>query len=145
MQCLGAYDFGPSNIDFTQPVTVTIPYNFTGTEDVVLAYWYNSLTDELSQQGITDVTTIIVSSSLHALRFNTTHFTPFYIFLGDADDSGDADAVVTGGGGGGGGCSMSPDSQASVVEMLLPYIGLTIAMVILKLRDRRKRKTCNMA
>ncbi|MBA7468865.1 hypothetical protein ES707_04121 [subsurface metagenome] len=137
MQCLGAYDFGPSNIEFTQPVTVTIPYSFTGTEDVALAYWYNSLTDELSQQGITNVTTITVSSTVHALRFNTTHFTPFYVFLGSVAASSIA-------GGGGGGCSMSPDCQASAAELLLPYIGLTAAMVVLKLRDRRKRKARNI-
>jgi hypothetical protein len=138
MQCLGAYDFGPSNIEFSQPVTVTIPYNFTGPEDSALAYWYNSLTDALSQQGITDVETIKVSPSLHALRFKTTHFTPFYIFL----VSGAAGAAASGGGGGG--CSMSPDSQASVVELILPYIGLTVAMVVLKMRDRRKRKALNI-
>ncbi|MDH4239472.1 MAG: hypothetical protein OEW48_07905, partial [Phycisphaerae bacterium] len=141
-QCLGAYDFGPSNLEFSRPVTVIIPYNFTGSEDVALAYWYNSLTDEFSQQGITDVESIEISPTLHALRFKTTHFTPFYILLvsagaGAAGGSG-------GGGGGGGGCSMSPDSQASAVELLLPYIGLTMVMVVLKLKDRRKKKARNI-
>jgi hypothetical protein len=36
---------------------------------------------------------------------------------------------------------MSPDSQASIVEFLLPYIGLTVTMVVLKLRDRREKNT----
>jgi uncharacterized repeat protein (TIGR02543 family) len=136
-QCLGAYDFGPSSIEFSQPVTVIIPYNFTGSEDLALAYWYNSLTDELSQQGITDVETIEISQTLHALRFKTTHFTPFYVFLVPA-------GAVASGGGGGGGCSMSPDSQASAAELLLPYIGLTVMMVVLKLKDKRKRKARNI-
>lgn len=138
LQCLGAYDFGPSSIEFSQPVTIIIPYNFTGSEDLALAYWYNSLTDELSQQGITDVETIEISQTLHALRFKTTHFTPFYILLASTG------AAASGGGGGGGGCSMSPDSQASAVELLLPYIGLIVVMVVLKLQDKRKRKARNI-
>jgi len=137
---LGAYDFGPSGVEFSQPVTVIIPYKYTGSEDSALAYWYNSLIDEFSQQGITDVETILVSQTLHALRFKTTHFTPFYVFL----VSGAAGAAAGGGGGGGGGCSMSPNSQDSIVELLLPYIGLAVAMVVLKLKDRRKRKAPNI-
>ena len=135
--CLGAYDFGPSNIEFTGSVTVTIPYN--ATESATGVYWYNSLIDDFSQQGITDIETIIseLDPTVHALRFNTTHFTPFYIFLGTATTS----AAASGGGGGGGGCSMSPDSQASVMELLLPYTGLAAVMIVLKLKDKRKRKT----
>jgi hypothetical protein len=136
MQRLGAYDFGPSGIEFSQPVTVTIPYN--ATESATVAYWYNSLTDAFSQQGITDVETIVVSPTLHALRFKTTHFTPFYVFLVSAG------AAASGGGGGGGGCSMSPGSQASIVELLLPYLGLTVTMVALKLKDKRTKKARNI-
>ncbi len=137
MQCLGGYDFGPSGIEFSQPVTITIPYNYTGSEDSALAYWYNSLTEALSQNGITDVETIEISPTLHALRFKTTHFTPFYIFLGSAG----AVAGGSGGGGGGGGCSISRSSQGSVTEFLLPYIGLAVVMIILKQRDARNRKS----
>ena len=99
--------------------------------------WYNSLTDVLSQQGITDVETIEISSNLHALRFKTTHFTPFYVFLGSAG--------AAAGGGGGGGCSMSPNGQGSLVEFLLPYIGLTVVMTILKLQDKCKKKVRDIA
>jgi len=136
MPCLGAYDFGPSGIEFSQPVTVTIPYN--ATESATVTYWYNSLIDEFSQQGMTNVQIIEISSTLHlyAVRFETTHFTPFYVFLVSA---GGAAAS-----GGGGGCSMSPDSQAGAAELLLPYIGLAAAMVLMKLRDRRERKVRNI-
>jgi hypothetical protein len=135
----GVYEFGPSGMEFTKPVTITIPYEVSGSENVLYkAYWYNSLTNTLSQEGITNIQTIVTPSGLHALRFKTTHFSPFII-----------GGVLGGlggffGGGGGGGCSMSPDSQAGIVELLLPYIGLTMAMVILKLRDRRKRETGNI-
>jgi len=134
----GVYEFGPSGMEFTKPVTITIPYEVNGSENVSYkAYWYNSLTNTLSQQGITDVETIVISSNLHALRFKTTHFSPF--ILGGALVGG-----LLGGGGGGGGCSMSPNSQDGIAELLLPYIGLAVAMVVLKLRDRRKRKAHNI-
>jgi hypothetical protein len=140
-QCLGSYDFGPSGIQFSQPVTVTIPYTFSASGTLASAYWYNSLTGALSQQGITNVENLQISSTLYALRFETTHFTPCYLLGGstEADDGGSSSGG--GGGGGGGGCSISAGGEGSIVEFLLPYLGLTIVMVILKLRDRRNQKT----
>jgi hypothetical protein len=70
---------------------------------------------------------------LYALRFKTTHFTPFYLLLG-------AGAAAAGGGGGGGGCSISAGGEGNIVEFLLPYIGLAVVMAIIKLRDNRNRK-----
>jgi len=122
------YEFGPSGTTFSEPVTITIPYHASSLVSSPSAYWYNPLTGLYSQTGITDVEVIEISSGLYALRFKTTHFSGF----------------GGGGGGGGGGCSMSPNSQDSIVEPLLPYIGLAVAMVILKLRDRRKRKARNI-
>jgi hypothetical protein len=81
MQYLGSYDFGPSGMQFNQPVTVTIPYAASSSGKSALAYWYNSLTGLLSQQGITDVENLVISSDLYALRCRTTHFTPFYLLL----------------------------------------------------------------
>ncbi|GAJ20395.1 unnamed protein product, partial [marine sediment metagenome] len=41
----GVYEFGPSGMEFTKPVTITIPYEVNGSENVSYkAYWYNSLT-----------------------------------------------------------------------------------------------------
>ena len=131
------YEFGPSGATFSKPVTITIPYNATTLVSSPSAYWYNPLTGLYSQEGITDVEVIQISSGLYALRFKTTHFS---IFGG----GGSFDDIFGGGGGGGGGCSMSPDSQDSIAELLLPYIGLAVAMVVLKLRDRRKRKAHNI-
>jgi hypothetical protein len=140
-QCLGSYDFGPSGMQFSQPVTVTIPYTVSSSGTSASAYWYNSLTGALSQQGITDVENLQISSTLYALRFKTTHFTPFYLFLAGAVAAGSSSG---GGGGGGGGCSISAGGEADIVEFLLPYLGLTIVMVTLKLRDRRNQKTCGI-
>jgi hypothetical protein len=127
---LSSYDFGPSGIEFSRPVTVTIPYTVASSGASPSAYWYDSLTGALSQQGITDIEIIELSASLHALRFKTTHFTPFYVVA-------EAAAAAGGGGGGGGGCSMSPDGQSNAVEFLVPYLGLAVVMVVLRLRDAR--------
>ncbi len=124
------YEFGPSGTTFSKPVTITIPYNATSLVSSPSAYWYNPLTGLYSQEGITDVEVIQISSGLYALRFKTTHFSIF---------GGGGPFGLLGGGGGGGGCSMSLDSQASAVELLLPYIGLAVALGALNVRDRRRR------
>ena len=137
---LSSYDFGPSGIDFAQPVTITIPYSVAANGKTTTAYWYDSLTGELSQQGITNIETVELSPNLHALRFKTTHFTPFYV------GAAAAGAIAGGGGGGGGGgCSMSPAGAENAVDFIVPYIGLAVAMVILRLKDSRKRRSSNIA
>jgi len=93
-------------------------------------YWFNSLTGTLSQQGITNIRDIVISSTLHAVSFETMHFTPFYLLEGGA-------TVTLGGGGGGGGCSVSSGSEGNIVDFILPYVALTLFMLILKWRDRR--------
>jgi len=135
VQCLAAYDFGPSGIQFNQPVTITIPYSVPESQGSVKPYWYNALTGALTQQGITDIHDIVLSPTLHALSFKTTHFTPFYVVEGTAGGTGGA-----GSSGGGGGCSVSAAGNGSIVEFLLPYMALAAVMVILKLHDTRERK-----
>ncbi len=129
--CLGSYDFGPSGIDFDQPVTVTVPYRLSGGTRA-RAYWYNSMTGALSQQGITDVESITLASGLSALRFTTTHFTPFYVMAADTDGTT---------GGSGGGCSLSTTGEDSPGELLVPYALIAWAMIILKRRDRKRALT----
>jgi hypothetical protein len=137
------YEFGPSGAEFTEPVTITIPYEAPGSGKSTSAYWYNPLTAALSQEGITDVEDIIISPTLHALRFKTTHFTQFLIGGGSIFGGGSSGGMFgIGGGGGGSGCSISLNNQGSIAEFLLPYIGLTVVMVIIKRRDTRNRKAC---
>jgi uncharacterized membrane protein YgcG len=133
------YEFGPSGAEFSEPVTITIPYEVPASGMSTSAYWYNPLTAALSQEGITDVEDITISPTLHALRFKTTHFTQFLIG-GGSIFSGSSGGGGGGSGGGGGGCSISCINQGSVIEFLLPYIGLTVVMVIIKRRDVRNRK-----
>ncbi len=145
-----AYDFGPSGLEFSQPVTLTIPYpvaSFSGGMPVPC--WYVSETGTLSQQGITNPRVVDISSGLKALRFQTTHFTPYYLlesFVDDGDDdgwSGDdggggGSSGGGGGGGGGGGCSLTPGESGSLAGFLLPYIALAAAMLALRRHDRRR-------
>ncbi|MBN2457210.1 MAG: hypothetical protein JXB29_11860 [Sedimentisphaerales bacterium] len=124
------YEFGPSGIDFTEPVTITIPYEVHSSDNLVSVYWYNPLTCALSQQGITDVENVVISPTLCALRFKTTHFTQFFV-------GGIAAAASSGGGGG---CSVSGNPQGNILEFALPYIGLALVIAVLKRRDARRRR-----
>jgi hypothetical protein len=132
---LGSYEFGPSGVDFDQPVTVTIPYAVSSSGARVLPYWYDSVTGALSQQGITDIQNVYLSSRLNALRFRTTHFTPFYLIETDSQGT----APVGGSGGGGGGCALSETGDGSLGQLLVPYAAIAAIMVILRRRDRRNR------
>jgi hypothetical protein len=132
VECLGSYDFGPSGVDFDEPVTVTIPYRYAGTGGSAVPYWYDGLTGALSQQGITDIENLDISPELNALRFKTTHFTAFYLVADNV-------SVSTDGGGGGGGCSVSATGTGSPAEMFLPYSIVAIVMTVLRRRDRKRR------
>ena len=131
---LGSYDFGPSGMTFSEPVTITIPYRVAGDTSSVKPYWYDALTGGFSQQGITDIHDVAVSSTLHALQFKTTHFTPYYVLSGDAVTAVD---TSSGGGGGGGGCSLSVGGHGSPTELIVPFLMVALTVVILKRRDLR--------
>ena len=64
------------------------------------------------------------------LSFKTRHFSPFYLF------GGDAAAVV----GGGGGCAISANGRGNVIEYMLPYFFYIAALLIIKLKDAGDRK-----
>jgi hypothetical protein len=94
---------GRAACSFSRPVTLTIPYpvaRFSGGMPVPC--WYVSQTGTLSQQGITNPRVIDISSALKALRFETTHFTPYYLLESFVDDGGDGGWSGDDGGGGGG-------------------------------------------
>jgi hypothetical protein len=131
--CFGSYEFGPSGVQFDQPVTITIPYVYANSNGSTVPYWFNSLTGTISQEGITNVQDIVISPTLHAISFQTTHFTPYYLLGGGG-------AGLLGGGGGGGGCSVSSGNEGNIIEFALPYIMLIVVMAMLKKRDTRYRK-----
>jgi len=121
------YDFGPSGLTFSQPVTITIPYLSRGTNKV-RAYWFDSATGAFTDKGVTNVRDITVTSSLHALQFETTHFTPYLV----------SEEALSTSGGGGGGCSLGAGGEDDVAGYLLPYMLLALIMVGLRLRDKRR-------
>jgi hypothetical protein len=136
VECLGSYDFGPSGIDFDQPATVTIPYRYPGNNGRrANPFWYDSLTGAFSQQGITDVENIVINSNLNALRFKTTHFTPFYLVASDSDSGTSTDGSI------GVGCSMSPGCSGSPQELAVPYAVIALVMIVLRRQDRKRRET----
>ena len=134
-ECLGSYDFGPSGIDFDEPVTVTIPYRFNGSGSSAKPYWYDSLTGALSQQGITEIKNIVIASNLNALQFKTTHFTPFYLMVSDSGSSTGSSSTS------GGGCSVSATGKGSPKELLVPYGVIALVMVMLRRRDRKRTQS----
>jgi len=141
-----AFDFGPSGLQFNQPVTVTIPYpagDYSGGTPVPC--WYVSQTGTLSQQDVTNIQVLDLSDTLKALCFRTTHFTPYYLLESFVDEDGDGTwdgdgGGSGGGGGGGGGCSLSHACRESVIAFLLPYAALAVYMILLRRRDRKR--TC---
>lgn len=139
---LNGYEFSPSGLELNSPVTITIPFAVSSTAGTPTPYWYNSLTGTLSQQGIDNIEIIEPSSSLHALRFTTTHLTPYYALLGAVSASTDSSVSVSGSsGGGGGGCSLSSSRHGgSAIEYFLPYCALALIMLGLRLRDRRRER-----
>jgi len=124
------YEFGPSGMEFTQPVTITIPYRISDVGTNAMPYWYSSLADSLTQSGISDVQRIEITDDLYALQFKTTHFTPYYIV--------DTVAGVSGAGGGGG-CTLRSNLHVNIREFLLPYLGLFIILGSLRIWDRKRR------
>jgi len=127
------YDFGPSGLEFSAPVTITIPYvvaDYGGTPPVPC--WYDSQTATASQEGITEIEILEISDVVSALQFKTTHFTPYYLVDSPVVASGGG-----GGGGGGGGCALAPMGYGGGISFFLPYAALAVVMVALRLRDRK--------
>jgi hypothetical protein len=129
------YDFGPSGLAFSQPATITIPYAasaFGGNPPV--PGWYDARTGTVSQQGIADVQTLNISSSIRALRFKATHFTPYVLLPASTTSAGAS-------GGGGGGCSLSAQKEGDPLAYFIPYVALAVVMGILRRRDTARRSS----
>jgi hypothetical protein len=130
-----AYDFAPSGLQFSQSVTITIPYlvaDYPGSAPD--PYWYDPQTGSLSQAGISGIETLDLSETMGAIRFETTHFTTYGLLDSSLLPSGGG-----GGGGGGGGCALAPGGPESPAGFLLPYVMLAIILTALRLHDRKAR------
>ena len=135
------YDLGPSGLEFDPGVTITIQHAEADCPDhsTYLVFWYNTQTGEWSPEGGILANHVEISPTLHAVVFETTHFTGFG--TGGFTPAPGPTPPGGGGGGGGGGCDMSPNSQGNVIEYMLPYVFLTIVWIIIKRKDARNRKT----
>ncbi len=103
-----AYEFGASGLEFNPPVTVYLPHAAAACplNTSYQVYYYDPLdlaspTYPWSQKGITNVQHIVLSPTLHAIKFNTTHFSTYTA----AGTGSPAPAPTPSGGGGGGGMS----------------------------------------
>jgi len=128
------YEFSPSGLEFSEPVTITIPYAVADFPNgTPTPYWYDARTGALSQQGISNVERIELSDAIRAVRFQTTHFTPYGLF--------ETAAGGVGGGGGGGGCALAPAGQGGDLPgFLMPYFIAAGVLFVLRYRDRRIRR-----
>jgi hypothetical protein len=122
-------------MEFNSPVTITWPYAVSSESGTPTPYWYNSVTGTLSQQGIDNIEIIEINSNLHALRFTTTHLTPYYALLGASASSSTTSTSTSSGGGG---CMLSHSHHGNVFEYFLPYGVLALFMFVLKLKDQRR-------
>lgn len=131
-----SYELGPSGLQFSQPVTITIPYAVAEFgDDQPTPWWYDSQTGGLSQEGITDIEHVVLAPTVEALRFKTTHFTPYYLISTAAMEE-----IVAGSGGSGGGCSLScGDDETDPVGYFIPYALIALVMAGLRIKDARRR------
>lgn len=146
------YNLGPDGLQFLngQPVTITIPHSASDCPGLphYRVYWFDPdgifewlLTGRPEavwrEDGISNVRHVTPSedptlpADVHAVKFDTTHFTVFSVGAGAAGS----------GGGGGGGCSMSPYNQGNVVDFLLPYIAFVLALLAISWINARKQRT----
>jgi uncharacterized repeat protein (TIGR02543 family) len=129
------YEFGPSGLRFDTPVTIRIPYTVVPDSRLPQPYWYDSMTGTWTQQSITNVEHIALSSTIHALQFQTTHFTPYALVA--VADIGEAPAA---GGSGGGGCSLvRHNGPGGAPEFFLPFVRLAAVMLALRRKDAKRR------
>ncbi len=127
-ESLRHYEFGPSGLTFSEPVTITIPYP-TNSNGKLKAYWVDSVTGTFTDEGVTEVQDISLGKGRKALQFKTNHFTPFYLVPEDTPGTA----------GNGGGCSLAAYGQADPAGHLAPYLMLVAVMIGLRRSDARRR------
>lgn len=126
---LGAYEFAPSSpLEFAAPVTITIAYDRAVPVESV--YWYDPQTGFPSQEGLSHVEQIVLSPTVGAVRFQTTHFTRYLLAEAAAPPQTSAS---------GGGCHLTPKGgQGDIVGFALPYLLLLVGWLSWKRRRKRQ-------
>ena len=121
-----AYEFSPSGFQFDEPAQVVIPYIPT-SDRAPRPYWYDETSGTWRTSGITNIQHEIINDNLHAVKFQTNHFT-LYAIGNDTESHG------------GGGCSATGQGGGDVGVMLLPWLAAGIA-VAMRLRRKRREAT----
>ncbi|MBN1975462.1 MAG: hypothetical protein JW787_17630 [Sedimentisphaerales bacterium] len=134
------YDFMPSGLQFSTPVTITISHT---AEDcpgygVYQVYWYNTQTGTWSQDGISNVQHNF--GSVHNIEFQTTHFSTFVVAGYASSGGGDSSESDSGGG-----CAISPYpcSRESIGGFFVPYIVYILILFAMSWTNKRKQKVKN--
>jgi hypothetical protein len=127
------YDFGPSGLTFNKPVTISIPHDVNDCPNLAIyrVYWYDPNSGDWMPVGGISANHVEISPTLHAVTFETTHFTIFGV---GASSAGGVHRHH-------GGCAMSPYSQGNAVEFLLPYVAYIIVLLSIGWADARRQKT----
>jgi hypothetical protein len=131
---VASYEFGPSSErEFALPVTITLPYAVADASASRSVYWYNPQIGALSQSGISNVEDIVISSTLRAMRFRTTHFSQYITGTQPPTDPKEPVDDSTGG------CSLSrynhSNTPANIIGYFLPYLAFVMLILVLKQRD----------
>lgn len=133
------YEFGPSGLTFTSPVTITIPHpaaDDNPDHDTWTIYWFD-YSDETWKTDGTAFVSHNTSADPHTITFTTTHFSSFGV-VGSIGPVTPPSGGDSGSGAGGGGCSVSPYGGGSILEFLLPYAVIGLVLAGLKLKSRRR-------
>jgi len=131
---VASYEFGPSSErEFALPVVITLPYAVADASADRSVYWYNPQIGALSQSGISNVEDIVISSTLRAIRFRTTHFSQY---ITGTQPPADPKKPVSGGAGG---CCLSrynhSHTPGNITGYFLPYLAFVMLILALKRRD----------
>ena len=136
------YEYGPSGLEFDEPVTLRIPLEGSATFSIYRVYRYDpndlsSLYYPWTDEGILNPAT--PSSDGTYLEVQVEHFSIY-------GSTGLTTTPGGGGGGGKGGCALTPypysgDGGCGPLEFFLPLGACVLAMVGLRVLENRRKRT----
>jgi len=129
------YEFKPSGLVFTEPVTIRIPLTEPSSHNQFTVYRYDptdlaSLNYPWTTEGILNPATKVTTATGTCLEVQVRHFSIY---------GGSGSTYIPHSGGGGGGCALSPyGGGSSPLEFFLPFIVCCVFGLGLRGLDRRR-------